>query len=139
MSTKKEENQKRHLERLTASHWEKIEHVFPPQEPKAPGGRQKSSDREILEAILWLMKWDLNWRDVSEEYHLSPTTCWRRFNEWEEKKLWKKIWTAFLDGLNKRERSEWEEYFDRGKFPVAVIKKENVKKKKAVSKKQKKG
>ena len=49
----------------------------------------------------------------------SPTTCWRRLQEWEEADLWLEIWRTFLAELDEKHRLDWRESFADASFAPA--------------------
>ena len=64
--------------RLTDEQWEVIQGVFPP--PKKMG-RTPRDRREIVDAILWILRTGAPWRDLPEEF--GPWgTVWDLFDKW---------------------------------------------------------
>ena len=64
--------------RLTDDQWEVIKDLFPA--PK-PTGRPPRDPREVLDAILWVLRTGAPWRDIPEEY--GPwSTIWDLFDKW---------------------------------------------------------
>jgi len=87
---------------LTDKQWELIEPLFPqPKRRKDNRGRPWSSNRDCLEGILWILQTGAAWRFLPEEYP-SPSTCWRRLKQWEEKGVWLRAWRALLGTLDSR-------------------------------------
>ena len=63
---------------LSDEQWELIADVFP---PPAKTGRPPRDRREIVNAILWILRTGSPWRDLPEEY--GPwATVWDLFNRW---------------------------------------------------------
>ncbi len=63
---------------LTDDEWEQIQGLFP-----APSttGRPPRSRRQIVDAILWILRTGAPWRDLPEEY--GPWgTAWDLFDKW---------------------------------------------------------
>ncbi len=87
---------------LTDAQWEKIRSLLPKRPPPPRGGRLWADDRRVLEGILWILHSGARWQDLPEEFP-SPLTCWRRLQDWEEQKVWIKVWRAFLGELNERQ------------------------------------
>jgi len=103
---------------LTDAQWEKIHPLLPKRPKRRRGGRPPSSDRKVLEGILWILRSGARWQDLPEEFP-SPTTCWRRLRDWEEQGVWLTIWRAFLAELNQRQQLNWSESFLDGSFAPA--------------------
>jgi len=100
---------------MTDAVWERMEPLLPDQNSF---GRPRSSDRDGLEGILWVLKTGARWRDIPA--HLpSATTCWRRLRDWEEGEVWDKQWRGFIFQLDQQGLLDWEECFMDGSFAPA--------------------
>ncbi len=75
-------------------------------------------NRDVFEGIAWVLRSGAWWQDLPKVYP-SPSTCWRRLQEWEEQGLWLKIWRKFLSELEEQGQLEWEETFADGSFAPA--------------------
>lgn len=63
---------------LTDSQWELIQDLFP---QPAKTGRKPRNRRQIMNAILWILRTGSPWRDLPEEF--GPwQTAWHLFNDW---------------------------------------------------------
>jgi transposase len=103
---------------VTDEQWAKIEPLLPVYKPSPKGGRQRRGNREVFEGIAWVLRSGARWKDLPRRYP-SPSTCWRRLNEWEERGIWLKIWRKFLSELDEQGQLEWEETFADGSFASA--------------------
>ena len=103
---------------LSEQQWKKIEPLLPvpPKQPR--GGRPWSSNRRVLEGILWILRSGAPWKYLSKEYP-HPSTCWRRLRDWEEQDIWLTIWRTFLGELDERQQLKWSESFLDGSFAPA--------------------
>ena len=64
--------------RLTDEQWEQIADLFP---PAAPVGRPPRDRRQVVDAILWILRTGAPWRDLPEEF--GPWgTAWDLFDKW---------------------------------------------------------
>jgi transposase len=63
---------------LTDEQWDLIADVFP---PPAKTGRPPRDRREIVDAILWILRTGSPWRDLPEEYE-PWSTVWDLFDTW---------------------------------------------------------
>jgi transposase len=70
-------------------------------EPLMPSSRKSGrvDDRKILNAIFYVLRTGMPWRDLPERY--GPyTTAYNRFNRWSRRGIWKRI----FDTLASRSR-----------------------------------
>lgn len=66
--------------RLTDEQWDLIADCFP--KPKSTG-RPPRDPREIIDAILWILRTGAQWRDLPGEF--GPwQTVWHLFNQWNK-------------------------------------------------------
>ena len=64
-------------------------------EPLMPKSRKsvRADDRMILDAIFYVLRTGMPWRDLPERY--GPyTTAYNRFNRWSRRGIWKRIFDA---------------------------------------------
>jgi len=93
-----------------------IEPLIPKKESKR--GRPRVDTRTTLNGILYVLKTGCAWADMPREYG-SPTTCWRRLNEWSQDETWKRIWRTLLGQLDAQSKIEWAQAFLDGSFVPA--------------------
>ena len=63
-------------------------------EPLMPEARKsgRADDRKIMNAIFYVLRTGMPWRDLPERY--GPyTTAYNRFNRWSRRGIWKQIST----------------------------------------------
>ncbi len=108
----------RRTDLLTDEQWEKILPLLPKTEAIGKRGRPRADDRIVVEGILWVLRTGARWKDLPERYP-SPSTCWRRLNEWEEQGVWLNIWRTFLSQLDADGVLDWSEAFMDGSFAPA--------------------
>ena len=61
-------------------------------EPLMPRSRKsaRADDRKIMNAIFYVLRTGMPWRDLPERY--GPyTTAYNRFNRWSRRGIWKRI------------------------------------------------
>jgi transposase len=71
--------------------WEKLETAVAAAKHSAAGAPPGTSDREFLEALLFLNRTGSPWRDLPAElgyWH----AVYMRFRRWEERGVWQRIW-----------------------------------------------
>lgn len=68
---------------LTDEQWELIADLFPPRKAT---GRKPRDPREIMDAILWVLRTGAPWRDLPERF--GPwQTAWDLFDKWNHSGL----------------------------------------------------
>lgn len=68
---------------LTDAQWDCIAELLP---PPAKTGRPRADSRQVMNAILWVLRSGAPWRDLPAEY--PPfTTVWHRFDQWNQSGL----------------------------------------------------
>ncbi len=64
-------------------------------EPLMPSSRKsgRADDRRVMNAIFYVLRTGMPWRDLPERY--GPyTTAYNRFNRWSRRGIWKRIFDA---------------------------------------------
>ena len=70
---------------LTDEEWALIEPRLPTQRKST-----RADDRRVLNAIFYVLRTGIPWRDLPERY--GPyTTAYNRFNRWSRRGIWKRI------------------------------------------------
>ena len=104
---------------MTDEQWELVEPMLPPCKRRRDNrGRPWASNRGCFEGILWILQTGAAWRFLPEEFP-SPSTCWRRLQQWEEEGVWLQAWRALLGGLDAEGLLKWDETFLDGSFAAA--------------------
>ena len=83
---------------LTDEEWAVLEPLLPTQRKSA-----RVDDRRIMNAIFYILRTGMPWRDLPEQY--GPyTTAYNRFNRWSGRGIWKRVFERFAatsrDGLH---------------------------------------
>lgn len=103
---------------LTDDQWALIEPLLPKYKPSPKGGRKPIDHRPVIEGILWILRTGARWQDLPDRYP-SPSTCWRRLRDWEDKGIWVEVWRTFLSDLDEAGWLDWEEAFVDATFMPA--------------------
>jgi len=78
---------------LRDDHWARIEHLLPGK--ASDRGVTAKDNRRFLEAVLWVMRTEIPWRDLPAEYgHWHRTYV--RFSRWREKGVFERVAQAFV-------------------------------------------
>ena len=103
---------------LNDAQWLLIADLFPHPEITSRGGRPRVPPRPCLEGILWILQSGARWQDLPLRYP-SPSTCWRRLQEWTELGVWRAAWQRLLGRLDRLQQINWEEAMGDGTFAPA--------------------
>jgi len=69
-------------------------------------GRPRTiDDRLIVEAVLYVMRTGIQWREMPSEFP-KYTTVYSRFRRWNKSKTWPKIWSVFKKNWKSQVRNE---------------------------------
>lgn len=90
---------------LTDAQWAKIEPMLPENKPH--GGRPWRSHRQILNAILWVIRTGAPWRDVPRERFGPWSTIYTRFRRWRDSGLWHRLVMQLHQHLHVRQQLDW--------------------------------
>ena len=70
---------------LSDEEWALLEPLMPKSQKSA-----RADDRRIMNAIFYVLRTGMPWRDLEERY--GPyTTAYNRFNRWSRRGIWKRI------------------------------------------------
>jgi transposase len=90
--------------------WALVEPLIPPRPPAVHGrtGRPRTSDRDALEGIAFVLSTGIGWTKLPPELgYGSGWTCWRRMREWAEAGVFDLLHQAVLDRLGESGRLDW--------------------------------
>lgn len=89
---------------LTHAQWLKIEPMLPANKPQP--GRPWRCHRQILNAILWVIRTGAPWRDIPTAY--GPwSTAYSRFRRWRDSGLWRRLLERLHGHLHLRGLLDW--------------------------------
>jgi len=105
------------MRKLSEKQWTIIEPLLPKQD-FSRGGRPRVDNRQIFEAIRWVLTTGAQWDEVPAKYG-SGKTAWKRFTAWKRQGVWKNIWQQLLVMLDKQDKITWEVSYLDGTFASA--------------------
>lgn len=73
---------------LKEHHWQRIETLLPGK--RSDPGRSGLDNRMFVEAVLYIARTGLPWRDLPDEFG-SWNSVYRRFCRWSDKGIWEQI------------------------------------------------
>jgi transposase len=99
--------------------WTRVDRRLPARAPQPKGGRPWVNNRECLEGILWVLRTGARWRDIPGDLP-SPSTCWRRLQEWAGEGCLDDIQAEVVQELDELGVLDWDQLladatFIRGK------------------------
>jgi putative transposase len=84
---------------VTDEQWALVEPLI----PVYPGGRPRTTDvRDVLDAILYLLRTGCQWRYLPKDFP-PRSTVWRYFDEWRHNGTLEAIHDTLRDQVRKRE------------------------------------
>jgi transposase len=111
---------KKRLQLVTDAQWEVVAPLLPEPQCRRRDrrGRPWIANRACFEGILWVLRTGAPWGLLPDCYP-SPSTCWRRLQQWEEQGVWLDAWRALLRVLDEAGLLAWDECFLDGRFVPA--------------------
>ena len=103
---------------LNDEQWLLIADLFPEPARSPKGGRPPCPARPCVEGIIWVLTTGARWKDLPKRFP-SPTTCWRRHDEWCRDGTWQACWARLLQMLDRSRKINHEESFADGTFSSA--------------------
>src|SRR6266704_1101407 len=92
---------------LSAEVWERVRPLIPERAPHPKGGRPAQEDRQMLAAILYVLRTGIQWNALPRELGAS-TTVYDRFRLGEQQGVFERIWQAGLEEYDELEGIAWE-------------------------------
>jgi transposase len=86
--------------------WDEFKKILPKEKPLKTVGRPIVRYRKVLDGILYVLRTGCQWKMLPSEYG-SGSTCHRRFQEWNNIDVFKKIWTKLLKIYDKEIGINW--------------------------------
>lgn len=81
--------------------WDKINDILPYEKPKNTIGRPIIPYRKVLDGILYVLRTGCQWKMLPKDFG-SGSTCHRRFQQWIQADIFKKIWIKVLEEYNNK-------------------------------------
>ena len=89
--------------------WEEIEPLIPKPRDKHPLGchRRRVPDRDAMNAIFFVLKTGCQWNALNKTGICSSSASHRRFQEWQKKGVFKKIWKHTFERYDEIQGIDW--------------------------------
>jgi transposase len=79
---------------ISDGHWERIKDLLPGKE--GDPGVTAPDNRLFVDAILWIAKTGVPWRDLPERLG-KWNSVWKRFDRWSRKGVWQRVFQELQD------------------------------------------
>jgi transposase len=86
--------------------WDIISDLLPFEKPKNTVGRPAIPFRKVLDGIIYVLRTGCQWKMLPSEYG-SGSTCHRRFQQWVQLNIFKKIWIKLLEEYDCKRGIKW--------------------------------
>jgi transposase len=88
--------------------WAIVEPLIPPFAPRPQGGgRAPVASRAVFTAIVYVLASGCPWRLLPGSFAVDYRTAHRRFAQWTNAGLWRRIHAAVVDELGVDEQIDW--------------------------------
>jgi putative transposase len=92
---------------LSDALWERAQPLLPPHNPRAKGGRPPRDDRQMLGAILYVLRTGIQWNALPRAIGAS-TTVYDRFRAWDRAGVFTRLWVAGLAEYDEVVGIDWQ-------------------------------
>jgi transposase len=93
--------------RLPDSMWERMEPLLPKLRKSRKGGRPWVPNRRIADGIFYVLRTGCQWKAVPPEFG-SGSTLHRRFQQWVQRGVFRKLWKAGLLEYDALKGIQWD-------------------------------
>ena len=90
--------------------WEKIEPLLPKRVNPHPrgGGRNPRPDREVMNAILFVLRTGCQWNALNATGLCARSTAHDRFQQWVKAGVFEKLWRQGLEEYDELKGLDWK-------------------------------
>ncbi len=96
----------RTIVRIPDKLWDEIRNILPKEKPSKTIGRPIVTYRKVLDGILYILRTGCQWKMLPKEYG-SGSTSHRRFQQWVELDIFRKIWIRLLKVYDNKKGIKW--------------------------------
>jgi transposase len=86
--------------------WDKISELLPDEKQNKTIGRPVIPYRKVMNGILYILRTGCQWKMLPKEFG-SGSTCHRRFQQWIQLDIFKKIWIRLLKEYDNKKGIKW--------------------------------
>ena len=103
----KEKNKHPTILKIPDELWDKIKSIFPKEKPLRTVGRPIVRYRKVIDGILYVLRTGCQWKMLPKEYGSGSTCHHRRFQQWVQMDIFKKIWAKLLEEYDNKIGIKW--------------------------------
>ena len=93
--------------RIPDAMWERVQPLLPPEPPKPKGGRPRNDDRQMMDAIFYVLRTGIQWKALPRII-AAGSSAHDRFQEWQRAGVFRKMWEAGLLTYDELKHIEWK-------------------------------
>jgi transposase len=86
--------------------WNILSSTLPTEKPNKTIGRPVTPFRKVMDGILYVLRTGCQWKMLPKEFG-SGSTCHRRFQQWVQLDIFKKIWIILLKEYDNKKGIKW--------------------------------
>jgi transposase len=86
--------------------WNILSSALPTEKPNKTIGRPVTPFRKVMDGILYVLRTGCQWKMLPKEFG-SGSTCHRRFQQWVQLDIFKKIWVKLLKEYDNKKGIKW--------------------------------
>jgi transposase len=86
--------------------WNILSSALPAEKPNKTIGRPVIPFRKVMNGILYVLRTGCQWKMLPKEFG-SGSTCHRRFQQWVQLDIFKKIWITLLKEYDNKKEIKW--------------------------------
>jgi transposase len=87
--------------------WDMIDPILPREKPNNKVGRPAIPFRKVLDGIVYVLRSGCQWKMLLPSGFGSGSTCHRRFQQWVQIDIFKKIWIILLKEYDHKKGIKW--------------------------------
>src|SRR3954447_14849959 len=99
-------NNKPTITKISDKLWDMIDPILPREKPNNTVGRPVIPFRKVLDGIVYVLRSGCQWKMLPKEFG-SGSTCHRRFQQWVQMDIFKKIWIILLKEYDHKKGIKW--------------------------------
>ncbi|CAG0985579.1 hypothetical protein ANRL4_02149 [Anaerolineae bacterium] len=81
---------------------------MPREKKKGSVGRPALPNRQVVNGILFVLRSGCQWKGLKKEWFGASSSLHKRFQEWSESGVWKKIYRMVVKYYQKKRRIQWK-------------------------------
>ncbi len=102
----KQKKDKHAITKIPDKLWDEISPILPTEKQNNTIGRPIVPFRKVMDSIMYILRTGCQWKMLPREYG-SGSTCHRRFQEWVQLDIFRKIWVRLLALYDDKEGIKW--------------------------------